>query len=134
MEENTARTESVGPGAPDGGAVRPSPGAADSRLLTLARLAHEAEVGEYLERIVQANASRIQGDFRERVRESRWCMQAEIKALLRNISASAERALGRARERRAAGTEAIQIELSRIERLHRETEALMPPPRMEPIP
>jgi len=94
----------------------------------------EREVGEYLERIVQANASRIQGDFRERVRESRWRMQAEIRALFQNISASAERALGRARERRAAGAEAIQIELSRIKRLHFETEALMPPSRMEPMP
>jgi hypothetical protein len=61
-------------------------------------------------------------------------MQAEIRALLQNISASAERALGRARERRAAGAEAIQIELSRIKRLHFETEALMPPSRMEPMP
>jgi len=68
------------------------------------------------------------------VRESRWRMQAEIKSLLGNISASAERARGRARERRAAGAEAIQVELSRIERLRRETEALVLPLRKEPIP
>ena len=91
-------------------------------------------MGEYLERIVKANASRIQGDFCERVRESRWHMQAEIKSLLKNISASAERALMRARERRAAGAEAVQAELSRIEGLHRETEALVPLLRKEPIP
>ena len=68
------------------------------------------------------------------MRESRWRMQAEIKSLLGNISASAERARGRARERRAAGAEAIQVELSRIERLRRETEALVLPLRKEPIP
>ncbi len=87
----------------------------------------EQDVGAYLERIVKANASRIQGDFRERLRESRWRMQAEIKALLKNISASAERALGRARERRAAGSEAVQADLARIERLYLETEARVPP-------
>jgi hypothetical protein len=91
----------------------------DSCLLTLARLANEPG-------IVRANASRIQGDFNERMRESRWRMHAEIKALLRNISASAERALGRARERRAAGAEAVKADLARIERLHLETEALLP--------
>jgi hypothetical protein len=85
----------------------------------------EREVGEYLDRIVRANTSRIQGDFRERVRESRWRMQAEIKSLLKNIFASAERALMRARERRAAGADAVQAELSRIEGLHREAEALV---------
>jgi GTP-binding protein EngB required for normal cell division len=90
------------------------------------RRAVEQDVGAYLERIVKANASRIQGDFRERLRESRWRMQAEIKALLKNISASAERALGRARERRAAGAEAVQTEISGIERLLQETEALVP--------
>ena len=84
--------------------------------------------------LVKANASRIQGDFRERVRESRWCMQAEIRALLKNISASAERALTRAREHRAAGAEAVHFELSRIQLLLRETEALVPPARKEPIP
>lgn len=94
----------------------------------------EREVGEYLDRIVKANASRIQSDFRERVRESRWRMQAEIKSLLKNISASAERALMRARERRAAGADAVHFELSRIQLLLRETEALMPPLRKEPIP
>jgi hypothetical protein len=34
-------------------------------------------------------------------------MQAEVRALLKNISASAERALVRARERRAARAEAV---------------------------
>jgi hypothetical protein len=91
------------------------------------RRAVEQDVGSYLERIVKANASRIQGDLRERLHESRWRMQAEIKALLKNISASAERALGRARERWAAGAEAVQTEISGIQRLLQETEALVPP-------
>jgi hypothetical protein len=61
-------------------------------------------------------------------------MQAEIKSLLKNISASAERALVRARERRAAGADAVHLELSRIQRLLREIEALVPPLRKEPSP
>ncbi len=104
------------------------------RSRTNLRRSVERDVGEYLDRIVKANASRIQGDFSERVRESRWRMQAEIKSLLKNISASAERALMRARERRAAGGQAVQAELSRIEGLHRETEELVPLQRKELIP
>ena len=86
----------------------------------------ERTVGTYLDRIVRANASRIQGDFRERVRESRWRLAAEIKALLKEISASAERALERARERQMAGAEAVEAEIQRIKRLMERTEAIMP--------
>jgi hypothetical protein len=50
----------------------------------------------------------------------------EIKTLLRNISASAERALGRARGRQAAPAEAVQTEISGIQRLLQETKALVP--------
>jgi len=94
----------------------------------------EREVGEYLDRIVKANASRIQSDFKERVRESRWRMQAEINSLLKNISASAERALMRARERRAAGPKRSILNSRAIQLLLRETEALVPPLRKESIP
>jgi hypothetical protein len=84
-----------------------------------------------LDRIVRANASRIQGDFRERLRESRRRMQAEIKTLLCSVSATPERALGRARVRQAAGVAAVEADLARIDRLHLrlrlETEAFMPP-------
>jgi hypothetical protein len=61
-------------------------------------------------------------------------MQAEIKALLGNIYAAAERALGRARERQAAGADAVQTEIARIERLYRETEAFLPRLRQESMP
>ncbi len=103
------------------------------------RRAVERDVGGYLDRLVRANAARIQGDFRERLRESRRRMQAEIKTLLRSVSATAERALGRARERQAAGAEAVQADLARIDRLHLrlhlETEAFMPPQsRKDPLP
>jgi hypothetical protein len=85
-------------------------------------------VGEYLDRIVRANVSRIQYDLAERVRESRWRLHAEIKALLKNIAASAERALERAREQRAAGAEAVEREIARINSLQQKVEALAPRP------
>jgi len=84
----------------------------------------ERTVGAYLERILRANVSRIQFDLAERVRESRWRLQAEIKTLLKNIAASAERALDRAREQRAAGAEAVARELARIDHWEREIERL----------
>jgi GTP-binding protein EngB required for normal cell division len=85
----------------------------------------ERSVGSYLDRIIRANASRIQGDFAERVRESRWRLQAEIKGLLKNIAALAERALERARERRAAGAEAVKAEIERIDKLLERTEVVV---------
>jgi len=94
----------------------------------------ERTVSDYLNRIVRANVARIQGDFADRVRESRRRLQGEIRTLLTNISASAERALHGARQRRAAGAEAVEAEIRRIDDLLQRTESIVPHQRKERMP
>jgi GTP-binding protein EngB required for normal cell division len=88
----------------------------------------EREAGAYLERLLSTNSARIQGDLEERVLESRRRLESEIRSSLTEVYASAERALERARERRAAGGEAVEQELCRIDALRDRVAGLQPYP------
>jgi hypothetical protein len=77
----------------------------------------EGELADYLQRLISTNAMRAQGDFDDRVRESRRRLEAEIRYSLTEVYGSAERALERARERQAAGNEAVEREIARIDDL-----------------
>lgn len=90
-----------------------------------ARRAIEREVREYLERLLSTNASRIERDLDDRVAESRHRLEAEIRASLKEIYASAERALERARTAQAAGDAAVRRELGRIETLGAKVRAIL---------
>jgi hypothetical protein len=79
------------------------------------------------------------GSANQRAAESLYIEASQRFVKLTNdfldrLAASGDRALVRARERRAAGAEAVHTELSRIQRLDREIEALVPLQRKEPIP
>ena len=94
-----------------------------TRKGALKAVAREAE--EYLETLLVTNSSRIQYDLDERVSESRRRLEAEIRARLREVSASAERALEQARTKRAAGEDAVLVEVKRLDALRSFT-ALLP--------
>jgi len=91
-----------------------------------ARRRLEREAGDYLERLVTTNTSRILNDLDERVRESRRRLEAEIRGYLHEVCTSAERALEHARGRQAAGKQAVQAEVKRLQAIHRRIEALCP--------
>ncbi|HEY4960975.1 MAG TPA: dynamin family protein, partial [Terriglobales bacterium] len=74
----------------------------------------------FLEHLLDTNASRVQGDVEQRVVESRLRLESEVRKLLREVSASAELALSRARELNAAGASAVQCELERLRKLQEE--------------
>jgi GTP-binding protein EngB required for normal cell division len=76
-------------------------------------------VGEYLERLLYTNATRIENDFNDRVLESRRRLEFEIRARLKEVYASAERALERARATHAAGEQAVEEEIERLDALRR---------------
>jgi len=61
----------------------------------------------------------------DRVAESRHRLEAEIRASLKEIYASAERALERARTAQAAGDAAVRRELGRIETLGAKVRAIL---------
>jgi hypothetical protein len=89
-----------------------------------ARRALEREVCDYLGLLISANAARAINDFDERVLESRRRLEGEIRACLEQITASAERALARARERHAAGREAVEADIERLDGLRAAVEAI----------
>jgi hypothetical protein len=75
---------------------------------------------EFLDHLLEVNSSRVQYDVDERVRESRKKLEAEIKGLLCEASAIADRALARARTAQAAGAPAVKAIQARLEALERE--------------
>lgn len=74
----------------------------------------------YLEQLLQINSTRVRNDIDDRIAESGRQLEAEIRALLRDVSASAERAVQRARVARAEGAERVALEISHLEALQRE--------------
>ncbi len=80
----------------------------------------QRDAEQFLEHLVDTNASRVQGDVEQRVVESRLWLESEIRKLLREVSASAEQALSMAREIIAAGSNAVSSELQRLDKFHDE--------------
>lgn len=74
----------------------------------------------FLEKLLDTNASRVQGDAEQRVVESRLRLESDVRKLLREVSATAEQALTNAREVMAAGASAVTTELQRLYNLHEE--------------
>ncbi len=88
------------------------------------RLWFQRAAENFLERLLDANASRVQGDVERRVVESRSRLESDVRQLLREVSTSAEQALSNARELMAAGTGAVHDELARLGKLQEEVDTL----------
>ena len=82
------------------------------------------DAANFLEHLLDINASRVQGDVEQRVVESRLHLESDVRRLLREVSAAAEQALSKARELTAAGADAVQNELERLRKLQKELNAL----------
>jgi GTPase SAR1 family protein len=89
------------------------------------RIVHDAQA--FLDQLLEVNASRVQSDVDERLRESRKRLEVEVKALLREASAMADRALARARTAQATGIAAVQGELARLSSVEREIVGIIAP-------
>lgn len=87
----------------------------------------QRDAEDFLEELLNTNASRVQGDVEQRVVESRLKLEEEVRKLLREVSATAEQALANARQLIAAGTAAVQSELERLQHLHEELNKLARP-------
>ena len=84
----------------------------------------QKDAANFLEQLLDTNASRVQGDVEQRVVESRLRLESDVRRLLREVSAAAEQALAKARELVAAGTNAVQNELERLRKMQEELNAL----------
>ena len=80
----------------------------------------QKDAANFLEQLLDTNASRVQGEVEQRVVESRLRLEGDVRRLLREVSASAEQALSQARELVAAGTRAVQDELGRLRKFEEE--------------
>jgi hypothetical protein len=89
-----------------------------------ATAAARRDAGEHLDRLLTANSARVANDLTDRVGESRRRLEAETGALLRELSASAEHALARARARHTGGADGVRAELDRLQTLRGRVEAL----------
>jgi len=74
-------------------------------------------IGDYLTRLLETNATRVENDLNERALESRRRFAFELRSLLGELVDSASSSLERARGVHARGGQAVQAELERIEAL-----------------
>ena len=84
----------------------------------------ERAASAYLERLLEVNSARLTNDFAARVAESRRLLEREIRDRLRELMASAERALESAARARAAGAAAVQARLEQVRTLRAQVAAL----------
>jgi GTP-binding protein EngB required for normal cell division len=81
------------------------------------RRAVERAAGEYLERLLFFNTSRIVNELIDQTLESRRRLEAELRAHIRNVYTAAQRALERARVKQAEGSGAVEAEITRLNAL-----------------
>ena len=82
--------------------------------LVFAHSAIAADADEFLDRLLETNSERVRNDLVNRVTESRRRLEAEIRAMLRQLSTVAERALARARTAHAVGAAEVEMSLKRL--------------------
>jgi GTPase Era involved in 16S rRNA processing len=85
----------------------------------------QKDAANFLDRLLETNAARVQGDVEQRVVESRLRLEGDVRRLLREVSTSAEQALSKARDLMTAGTDAVQHELERLGKLQEELKRLV---------
>jgi hypothetical protein len=81
---------------------------------------------EFLDHLLDSNARRVQGDVDRRVADGKSRLETDIRILLHEISAVAERALAHARSAQAAGAPAVDSALARLAAAEAEIRQLCP--------
>jgi hypothetical protein len=91
--------------------------------------AHASIVGDahgFLDHLLDTNATRVQGDVDKRIGDSKSRLEADIRVLLHEVRAVAERALERARTAQSQGASAIENALAKLSAIEREIRQLRP--------
>jgi GTPase Era involved in 16S rRNA processing len=84
------------------------------------------DANNFLEHLLATNSSRVRGDVDKRVLDSRSRLEADIRILLREVTAMAERALNRARKAQTEGASAVNAALVRLSSATAEIRELCP--------
>jgi GTP-binding protein EngB required for normal cell division len=85
----------------------------------------ERDAREYLHRLLETNASRVENDLKQRLQESRQRLESEIHSVLAGVLSTAERAMERARLVQEEGQEAVRTALTRLESLQARLASLL---------
>lgn len=89
-----------------------------------ARKPFERDARHFLDQLLEWNSARVRGDVDNRVLESRHRLEAEIRILLQEVTAVAERALDHARKVQAEGATAVAQALARLDALAADIQSL----------
>jgi len=89
-----------------------------------ARKPFERDARQFLDQLLEWNSARVRGDVNNRLLESRHWLEVEIRILLQEVTAVAERALDHARKLQAEGATAVESALTRLETLEVEIKSL----------
>ncbi len=93
------------------------------RRITRIRVERDAQA--FLRRLLQTNAARVESDLKERLQNSRIHLESRVRFILSEALQAAERAMERARAVQAAGAEAVQASLHRLEASQAQLQALL---------
>jgi hypothetical protein len=74
----------------------------------------DADAHDFLGLLLETNSERVRNDHEQRVTESRHGLEAQIRTVLHELGAVAERALARARTAHAAGAPSVEESLKRL--------------------
>jgi len=80
----------------------------------------QRDAQQFLNQLLEWNSARVRSDVDNRVMESRHWLETEIRILLREVTAVAERALDHARTLQAEGAAAVDNALARLDALEAE--------------
>jgi predicted GTPase len=83
--------------------------------------------GDFVDKLLVVNSTRVQSDILNRVQESRGYLEVEIRKLLHEVSRIAEDALVRARQVREQGAPAVETKLHYLDSVEHEIVALRGP-------
>ena len=92
----------------------------------------ESRATEFLHRVLETNAARVENDLAERVRESRLRLEREIRDALTEGLRASGLAVERARAAQAHGLEAVQDALSHLESLQARLAGLLDAAALSP--
>ena len=98
---------------------------ADLGLGLFARGVFVGDAEAFLDWLLEMNSSRVQSDVDRRIAESRRGLEADVRKLLDEVSASAQRALERANATRADGVPAMEAALARLDRIEAELRGIV---------
>ncbi len=84
----------------------------------------QRDARQFLDQLLEWNSARVRSDVDNRVLESRNWVEAEIRILLREVTAVAERALDHARRLQMEGAAAVNDALARLDALEAEIRSL----------